>query len=172
MDAITDKLSKLSVKSKKIKKKRKVDDPRAADLHFGASKEKEILPILNAYFKTECVPETYKFAIFDFVDDEKKVCIELKSRRICKRQYPDIMIGYNKVREGFRRIRRGYTVYLVWCFTDKLCYYELTRETFEKDWVKKNTCSRWDRIGNEITDLVYVPVGQLKNIKKLTQTAK
>lgn len=137
------------------------------DLKFGFNKEKEILPIFNEFFNCNAVITSDKYAIFDYHDEEKKIYGELKSRRTKKYQYETIIIGYNKIKEGLKKIDEGYDVYFLWCFTNKLCYYKLTKD-FNKDWILYNETARTDRGREEKSDLAYIPIKQeLKNIMRL-----
>jgi len=139
---------------------------QTSDLIFGFKKEKDVLPYFNKKFGCSAVLQKDKWATFDYYDKDNKVYGELKSRRVRKKQYDTIMIGYNKIRKGLKLIEEGYKVYLLWCFTDKLCYYELTAE-FNKEWVSFNHLGRYDRGRNERQDLAFIPVDKLKNIVRL-----
>lgn len=136
------------------------------DLKFGFGKEKEVLPVFNKFFNCNAIINSDKYAVFDYCDEEKKIYGELKSRRVKKKMYPTIMIGYNKVKEGLRKIEEGYEVYFLWCFTNKLCYYKLTKD-FNKDWIAYNVTARMDRGREEKSNLAYIPIKELKNIMRL-----
>lgn len=133
------------------------------DLNFGYKKEKEVCPILNKFFGYNLCLQNDKWAVFDFIDNDNKVYAELKSRRVKKCQYPDIMIGYNKILKGLKQIKKGWKVYLCWCFMDKLCYYELT-EYFDTSLVKFNHKCRWDRGRSEYDDIAFIPISSLKDV--------
>lgn len=144
-------------------------DIKNNDLKFGFNKEKDILPIFNTFFNCNAVIASDKYAIFDFHDEEKKIYGELKSRRVRKDKYPTIMIGYNKVKEGLKKIEDGHDVFFLWCFTNRLCYYKLTKD-FNKDWVIFNETARTDRGRDEKSDIAYIPIKVLKNIMVLKKT--
>jgi len=139
---------------------------KVIDLEFGFNKEKEVLPILNDFFDVN-LKQNDRYDIFDFVDEDKKMIFELKSRRCKKHDYKDrggIMIGANKVREGFRKIRKGYRVIFTWLFTNKYCYYELTKVLDKDINIKNNVMARSDRGGEEFSSIAYIPTKKLKNI--------
>jgi hypothetical protein len=155
-------------KLKEKKKKCKVfTDRRSKDLRFGANKEKVILPIINQFFNFKLELQKDRYSVFDFKDDVNKIVVELKSRRLTKRKYPTTMISYNKVLKGFDYISKGYKVFIVFCFTNKLCYYQLSEDTFKKRWVSFNQTTRCDRGYSEVSDMCYVPVDELTNIQKV-----
>lgn len=138
---------------------------RRNDIEFGKQSERETLPKLNISLCCNMSPRKDKYSIFDFIDTEKKVIAELKSRTVSRMRYPTTMVGANKIKKGFEWIEKGYTVYICWRFTDCVCYFNLTRESFNDNWIKKNVVSRWDRGKNEVSDIAYIPVECLTPIK-------
>ena len=135
-----------------------------SDLKFGFKKEKDVLPHFNKFFSCDAIIQEDKWATFDYYDEKNKIYGELKSRRVKKQQYDSIMIGYNKIRKGLKLVNKGYRVILMWCFTNKLCYFELTKDNFNKNWVSYNHLGRYDRGRNEKQDLAFIPVDKLSNI--------
>lgn len=131
------------------------------DLAFGNKCEKTTKTLLEDYFNSSLSKTPYRHE-FDWVDEDNKIYIELKSRRNTKLQYPTTMIGYNKIIKANELIKQGYTIYLCFLFTDKLTFYHYTEETFDKSWIKKG--GRWDRGRSEIKEYVYIPVKLLKDI--------
>ena len=71
------------------------------------------------------------------------------------------MVGYNKVKEGFKLMKEGKEIYFVFNFTDTLSYYKLD-DTFSIDWVKLG--GRRDRGVNETNDYVFIPCNILVDI--------
>lgn len=140
-------------------------DIKQFDLKFGLNKEREVLPIFNTFFNCNATIATDKYSILDYYDDNKKICGELKSRRVNKHKYPTTMIGYNKVLKGREMMLKGYDVYFLWCFTNKLCYYKLDND-FKEEWVIRDDISRTDRGRDERSDVAYIPTTELKNIYK------
>ena len=97
---------------------------------LGRKIEDESLPILNKYF--ECNFERNEndiWDILDFKDDEKKIIVEVKGRRIPSTQYKETIITASKVTEAYKKIDDGYKVYFVFVFTDKTMEIELLEES-------------------------------------------
>lgn len=113
-----------------------MENIKQQDLTFGYNKEKYVLPYFNKFFNCNASMSKHKYATFDYIDTQNKIYGELKSRRVKKYKYKDIMIGYNKIRSGLKLINKGFKVYLLWSFVDKLCYYELNKDGFDKSWIK------------------------------------
>lgn len=157
------KVIELELKEKKKKSKSPTGKKRT-DLKFGCDREKVILPILNKHFSYELKSSDDKYSTFDFKDDINKVVVELKSRRLTKRKFPTTMMPYNKVLKGFDYIDKGYKVYFAFYFTNRLCYYELTRAGFNMRWVRYKQTTRRDRGYAEVSDMSYIPIDKLTNI--------
>jgi hypothetical protein len=128
------------------------------DIQQGLEKEKIIKPVLEKYFNI-ALEEQGRFDLFDF--SSTNAFFELKSRNNKKLKYPTTMVGYNKVKEGFKLIEQGKEIYFVFNFTDTLSYYKLDN-TFSIDWVKLG--GRQDRGFNEQNNYVFIPVDKLKDI--------
>jgi len=129
------------------------------DLQYGESKEDDIKSKLESYFKCN-LEKTSKLNLFDYVDNDKKILIELKSRRNTKMKYPTTMIGYNKIIESINKIKEGWTIYYIFNFTDKLTYYK-----FEKDNSKYHSIGgRKDRGRPEFKKYYFIPVELLSDI--------
>ena len=129
------------------------------DLQYGESKEDDIKSKLESYFKCN-LEKTSKLNLFDYVDNDKKILIELKSRRNDKMKYPTTMIGYNKIIESINKIKEGWTIYYIFNFTDKLTYYK-----FEKDNSKYHSIGgRKDRGRPEFKKYYFIPVELLSDI--------
>lgn len=132
------------------------------DLKFGFKGEDNVKPLLEHYFKVE-FKKTAQYATFDFINRAKKIRVELKTRRIRKNQYYDIMISYNKVSTGFKHIKDGWSVYFCWKFEDGLSFYKLDKDTFKDEWVRSG--GRYDRGKSEPCKCAYIPTRLLKDIR-------
>jgi hypothetical protein len=133
------------------------------DLKMGGLSETKCKVLIEKHFKIALTKSTYKYAIFDFYTNDKKKYFELKTRRVNKDTYPDIIMGYNKIKRGFELIDEGCDVYLLWCFNDGLYYYKLDKDTFNYDWIKK--AGRTDRDCYEINDCALIPTDLLQPIQ-------
>lgn len=132
------------------------------DLDFGLQSENENIDVIQKYFNCSLV-KTGQYNEFDYVDKDKKILIELKTRKNTLNTYPTTMIGYNKILKAIDKKIEGYTIYFCFQFTDYLCYY-----IFEKDNVKwQSIGGRKDRGCNEIKQYYYIPVNNLKTITNI-----
>lgn len=65
------------------------------DYKYGREKEAELYETIKNKFDINLEPSKERFALFDY--NSKDTSVELKSRRVKHDQYPDTMIGINKV---------------------------------------------------------------------------
>tara|TARA_S200002703_G_scaffold112710_1_gene98229 strand:- start:9447 stop:9755 length:309 start_codon:yes stop_codon:yes gene_type:complete len=87
-------------------------------------------------------------------DGKKELIIEIKSLLHTKRKYPNSMIGYNKVREAMSMVKRGINVFLIFNFSDRVCYYHVNKG-IKISWVKKF----------KDKDYLYIPIDYLNDIE-------
>ena len=96
---------------------------------FGRKIEDDVLPIANKLY--DCTfkrNENNIFDIIDFKDEDKKIVVEVKGRKIKSTQYTDTIITASKITEGFHLMEQGYKVYFIFVFTDKMFQYELKED--------------------------------------------
>ena len=120
---------------------------------FGEQQEGLMKPLLESFFQTRLYKTTDKYAEFDFHDPNQVLYIEVKSLQHTKYKYKNTMVGYNKIKNGQLKMRRGLRVFLVFNFADKVCYYDLRkgiRSSWRKDYNGFNYC--------------YIPVQHLEDI--------
>ncbi len=98
----------------------------------------------------------------DFKNKENKIGIELKSRRIKKFQYDDIMISYSKYDAARKLMRKGYAVYFFWKFTDKLCFWKVPALLKGYRIEDGGTDKRGSR---ERSKCLYIPMTELLDFK-------
>ena len=123
----------------------------------GRKIEDDALPVLNEYF--ECNFERNEndiFDIFDFKDEEKKMIVEVKGRRIPSTQYKETIITASKITEGYRAIEDGWKVYFLFVFTDKSGYFEL----------KEDSSFKCKLTGTNCIQHYLIPVEDLKELKE------
>ena len=120
-------------------------------------------PRLEEFFKT-VFNRTDRYNTFDFINEENTVFIELKTRRCCKTSYPDSMMPYKKIKKALKMIKEDNEkkAYLVFKFIDELCYFELSAESFNKEWVRDG--GRRDRGIDEIKKYAFIPTALLIDI--------
>lgn len=117
----------------------------ANDLRFGLKQEDAILTRLKdnfcpMYGEVDFLntKDLYKdpYYIYDFEGITNKTSIEMKSRRVKKRQYPTTIIPVSKVRNT------DTTQLFVFNFIDAVCYIEYSKEVFDKFEIRNFTTER------------------------------
>jgi len=122
---------------------------------IGRNIEDKSLPVLNKYFECNFQRnENDIWDILDFKDDDKKIIVEVKGRRIPSTQYKETIITASKVTEAFRKIDDGYKVYFVFVFTDKTMEIELLEDSSFKVKLTGTNCIQH----------YMIPITELKEI--------
>jgi hypothetical protein len=100
---------------------------------------------------------TPKYHEFDLKDRENKVVVEVKRRGLEHDTLNSTIMGYNKLIKAKQYIKRGYTVYFAFLFTDGLYYYKYDGRDYPKrQW------ARTDRGKTELKDYFFIHVDDLK----------
>lgn len=93
------------------------------DIKFGDLNEKNTKSIIENWLGIELESYEDKYSTFDYYNTEKKIVVELKSRRNGIKKYDTQLIGYNKLEKAHTKLLNGYIVYFFWLLTDGLyCY--------------------------------------------------
>jgi hypothetical protein len=129
------------------------------DLDYGNNAELSLQKQFENHFECK-LNQTHSTHLFDFINEEKKIILELKTRRNTKKKYSTTMVGYNKIQEAQRLKQDGWRIYFVFYFTDDVCFYEF--DTIHNDWVKNG--GRRDRGRLEYKQYYYIPVNLLHTI--------
>ena len=103
---------------------------------FGISQEEKIKPILEEAFCCKFNKTPGRYHSFDFISEDKKVYIEIKSRHCLERSYSTTKIGYNKISKAQDLHKKGISVFFVFNFIDKICVYETG--LINQKWVQIN----------------------------------
>lgn len=134
------------------------------DLKLGLTNEKNLKPLFEKYFDCN-LTMTDHWATFDYVDDVKRIIIELKTRRTRRLQYKDVMVGANKMTDGIKKYKAGYRVIFAYSFVDCVAFWEYSPDEFDCEWIRR--FRRVDR-GNASFDMpskcVFIPTYLLKKI--------
>lgn len=93
------------------------------DYSFGEEQEQRLLPILNDFFELE-LELTQQQDRFDYIDKNKKVLIELKSRRVNKNKYSTTIVPERKYLCGVEKSSQGWRIIYVFNFIDCISYIE------------------------------------------------
>jgi hypothetical protein len=125
--------------------------------NIGRQIEDETLPIINKYYDCDFKRnENDVFDILDFKDDEKKIIVEVKGRRISSTEYSDTIITASKVNAGLCAIDDGYKVYFVFVFTDKIYEIEL----------QENQSFKVKFTGTNCIQHYLIPLTEMKEIEQ------
>lgn len=131
------------------------------DINFGKISEKEIYEILKNKYPD--IESTSDYSIFDFVSQNQKLNIELKTRRNESNKYPTTMIGLNKI----KKCNDPDMMYLfIFKFTDEILFIRYNEEIFNKFEIKKS--GRYDRKkSGELSNYIYIPITSLSSLENL-----
>ena len=108
---------------------------------FGIEQEEKLKPLLESFFDRKLYLYYERYSTFDLHDANKHLIIEIKSLLHAKRKYRDSMVGMNKVREAMLMVKRGINVFLIFNFTDRICYYHVNKG-IKMSWIKEFKGSR------------------------------
>ena len=112
----------------------------AKDFKFGLATELNSKELIENHLDIKLDKYDNTYAIMDFFNYDKKVIVEVKSRRNKSSAYPTQLIGDNKYQRALKKIKEGFKVYFSWRLTDKMLIY---------------------RVGDTEPDIVYL--GNFKN---------
>jgi len=126
------------------------------DLSWGEAQEDIIKPKIESFFDVG-FEKTSKNNEFDYINKDKKIIIELKSRTNKKDKYPTTIIGNNKWCKAQKLLEQGWEIFFFFNFTDVLCYYEFKNQAD----IVKSKGGRTDRGRPEIKYYRYIPVSDL-----------
>ena len=93
---------------------------------YGINQEIKLYEILKISFPN--LKRTLdKYDDWDYIDEELKYKIELKSRRIKSDEYDSTIIGSNKIFKGMKEKKNGYKILYIFNYIDKIYYYRLKK---------------------------------------------
>jgi len=131
------------------------------DVEFGNNSENTNIKILNEHFKIN-LQQRKAYKVLDFIDENNKIIVELKSRRCYSSDHLDSMIGLNKLYNANKYINTGYSCYFAFSFCDKLCYYKYDGN-INNSWIRMG--GRYDRGKDEYNKYYHIPLILMKDIK-------
>jgi CRISPR/Cas system-associated exonuclease Cas4 (RecB family) len=123
--------------------------------NFGIEKEELLKPKLEEHYGLE-LANTGRYGIFDFVNENKKLLLEIKSRTFKRSKYETTLIGLNKYIYALEKLKEGYETVFVFYFTDSVCTFDVTLNNVDTSW----------KCGNNL----YIPIENLKKIYDVTRT--
>lgn len=103
---------------------------QAEDVKFGTLKELELQKEVEE-FTGKKMNRIGGYAVFDYVSEDKKTYVELKSRRCKYTSYPTTLIPLIKVQKAsLIHKRKGYKCYFMFAFLDGIYYTKFMPEMF------------------------------------------
>lgn len=106
------------------------------DISFGELNEDNTQKIIENWLGISLTKYKDKYATFDYFNVDKKVIVELKSRRNDIKKYETQLIGNNKMVKALKKKEDGFNVYFFWLLTDGLYVYEVNRNhNFKKSYL-------------------------------------
>jgi len=137
------------------------------DLQYGDFNEKNALPIISSFLKTDLKKESNTYSLLDFSNESKSVYVELKSRRINHDQFPTALIGLNKIKFC---INPDVKYYFVWLYKDGIYYLKYDKDLFDKFIIQDDykIKFRYDVGKSEISKVVHIPYKYLKKMENIS----
>ena len=130
------------------------------DIKMGIELENKLLSFLKKkdknWFKTKDI-----YNVVDFVNEDKKIIAELKSRKYICSHCEDWMIGVNKIQRAKLLYARGYKVIFYFAFYDGIWEWEYNPNNLRVDTTIRDG-GRVDRMKNEIKKYYYIPNEKMK----------
>ena len=132
------------------------------DLRFGLESESGQRNKIGEYLGCELKKTEDEFSSTDFIDDDKKIMVELKTRRVYSHSYPSSMITPNKLIDMCEAIKIGFTAYVFIKFKDGLYCYDVKNNLIKREWIRDG--GRRDRGRDEIKKYVYIPMDKFVKV--------
>ena len=126
------------------------------DINYGLQKEIIVLDVLKKYYPS-VKKTTYQYCIYDF--ESNSSIFELKSRRILKDTYKDILINTTKIECLLHHKKKGYVLFKLY---DGLYKFRVTDKSLKE--CRFSEGGRTDRGSCEINDCVFIPTRLLRKM--------
>lgn len=126
------------------------------DINYGLGQELIVIDELKKYYPS-VKKTTYKYCLYDY--ESNSSIFELKSRRILKDTYRDILINTTKIECLLHHDKKGYVLFNLY---DGLYKFKVTDKSL-KD-CRFGQGGRTDRGCDERNDVCFVPTRLLKKI--------
>ena len=124
------------------------------DYNYGIESENKNLELINSFLNSKCI-KGKKYDCYDFKDDDKKIIVELKTRRCYKNTYDTTMISLHKIKKLLEY--KNYQIYIFFKFIDGMYYYNIS-EIYDINIKKGGRC---DRDKKEYQKYYFIPVKKL-----------
>lgn len=127
---------------------------QAEDINFGLRAEDRLLTFIQDNFGSD-FKKTAHYAVWDYHNNDESMYIELKSRRCKHNQYPDTMVGYNKIKWAQQKPSCRFII--LFNFTDGLYKWELDHSKTYKPRIGGTNARGFD----DYKDHLYIPIEEL-----------
>ena len=136
-----------------------------SDRRMGDDNERYVSAYLKKWFpKNSFTRDTTGWNAIDYLDNNGKIAIELKSRRIRSDRYETIMIGKNKYDSMIKYMKKGFKGYFLFKFTDKLMIFEIPKILPQDICFAKGGTNKRGR--DEYSKCMYIPTKYLIDCKE------
>ena len=138
---------------------------------IGRTIEDKTLPLINQVFDANFERDDNDiFDVLDFKDENKKIIVEVKGRRIPHDRYEETIITASKITKGSKQCDLGWEVYFVFVFTDKTFMIKLDPEASFKCKFTGTNCIKHYMI--PITDMIEIDEEYLNSLKEPIEEEK
>ena len=138
---------------------------------IGRTIEDKTLPLINQVFDANFERDDNDiFDVLDFKDENKKIIVEVKGRRIPHDRYEETIITASKITKGSKHCDLGWEVYFVFVFTDKTFMIKLDPEGSFKCKFTGTNCIKHYLI--PITDMTEIDEEYLNSLKEPIEEEK
>jgi len=124
------------------------------DIKMGIELENKLLLFLKKKDKN-WIKTTDIYNVVDFVNEDKKIIAELKSRKYICSHVSDWQIGINKIQKAEALYSRGYKVIFYFAFYDGIWSWQYSPKNLREDATIRDG-GRVDRMKNEIKKYYYI----------------
>ena len=129
---------------------------KARDIYMGNESERFMLPhIRDVLLDSSIELSSDKFSAFDYYNQDKTICVELKTRNCRMATYPTTMIPLSKIRKC---TDDNVKYYFFFRFENGIKYIRYDKDQFNT--FEKKVGGRNDRGYNEYNDYMFIPVNK------------
>ena len=127
------------------------------DLKFGKEKEKEVLPIIQEYFKDNINFVKYEYSTYDYKGKIFKY--ELKSRTIYYNTYSTTIISEGKI-----KYNKNKDIIFLFKYIDGLYYIKYDKDLFNTFEIKPFKRKEREDFDDKIKPYYFIPIEKLTKI--------
>ena len=139
-----------------------IKDSIQKDFQTGKKVEVKLLKKLNKLYNNSFVACANQYDLFDMVNNDKNIYVELKSRRNQLNQYETTIIGTNKIKKSIQHHKNNISSYYMFKFNDKKSIYYIKFEPELFNTFKTEYITRHDRQTTKLH--THIPTDLLKKL--------